>query len=209
MADSSRPTAEESVAKWLAALAATGPNPGGGAAAALMAGMAASLTEMVIAYRMDRESDDRAVQARANKALAEALRAAAPSMADRDTEVSEGFAAAAQRRSEPGARESAGVAAAESSVDLGKFATDLIPVLRELAGQAGTLLLADVGVAASALAASVRASAFSVCADLEWSGAADREDRIWEELEDLDSMADELDAIAADVRARLVAPRRS
>jgi len=209
MSEDSRPTAEESVAKWLAALAATGPNPGGGAAAALMAGMAAALTEMVIAYRMDRESDDAAVRARANKALAGALRAAAPSMADKDTEVSEGFAAAAQRRSEPSARESAGVAAAESSAGLGRFAADLIPVLRELAGQAGTLLLADVGVAASALAASVRASALSVCADLEWAGVADRQRRISEELEDLDAMARELDDIAADVRARLVGPRSS
>lgn len=207
MPRSERATAEETVAAWLAALAATGPNPGGGAAAALMAGMAAALTEMVIAYRIDRESDERSVRARANKALAEALRAAAPSMADRDTEVSEGFSAASRGDSDSTTREEAGVAAAESSAALGKFAASLVPVLRELAEQAGTLLLADVGVAASALAASVRAAALNICADLEWAGAGDGHSRIREDLAELDAMAVELDAIAADVRTRLVGSR--
>jgi hypothetical protein len=136
MSDIHRTTGNETIEVWLAALSATGPNPGGGAAAALMAGMAAALAEMVIAYRADRESDEAAVHARANRALAEALRTAAPSMADRDTEVSEGFSAAIRGDAD---REAVGVAAADSSVTLGRFAEDLVPVLRELAGQAGHL----------------------------------------------------------------------
>ena len=41
-----RLTADEPISEWLHALASTGANPGGGAAAALMAGMAAALVEM-------------------------------------------------------------------------------------------------------------------------------------------------------------------
>jgi formiminotetrahydrofolate cyclodeaminase len=213
-------TADETIASWLESLAQRGANPGGGAAAALMAGMAAALAEMVAAYRSaasenaaenDAESDaerDAERGARAQGAFAAAIREAAPSMADRDTEASAGFAAASRTEGseaeQRAAKQAASMSAAESSAALGRFAASLVPVLHELASDAGTLLLADVGVAAATLAASARAAALNISADLRLAkdSGEGREDLLGA-LDRLDSTVRELDGIAEAVRVRL------
>jgi methenyltetrahydrofolate cyclohydrolase len=204
---SDRETANENVASWLRALAATGPNPGGGAAAALMAGMAAALAEMVAAYRAEAHPERAELHERAHRALAAAMREAAPALADQDTQVAAGFAAAAGHRAGEPERVAAGTAAAESSAALGRFGRTLVPVLHDLEREVGRFLLADVGVAAAALATSMRAAALNVCADLDWAGVdvTERGDLL-DALAELDATAAELDGIAASVRARLGPP---
>lgn len=208
MAENGDSTGDESISSWLASLAQTGANPGGGAAAALMAGMAAALAEMVAAYRAADGSTDAERGARAQQAFAASLRQTAPAMADADTAVAAGFAAAshaggseAQRMA---AKQTASLTAAESSASLGRFAARLVPVLHELAGDAGTLLLADVGVSAAALAASARAAALNISADLRLAkdAGSGRQDLL-DDLRRLDETVRELDAIAETVRTRL------
>ncbi|BDZ44504.1 cyclodeaminase/cyclohydrolase family protein [Naasia aerilata] len=154
MTDGTAETGSESISEWLTSLARTGANPGGGAAGAVMAGMAAALAEMVAAYRTSAKSADVVDSAKATAAFAAAMRTSAPALADEDTAASSGFAAAYQVGPEEreAAKRAAGLRAAESSVELGKFVERLVPVLRQLAGEAGEFLLSDVGTASAALA---------------------------------------------------------
>lgn len=202
-----RLTADEPISEWLQALASTGPNPGGGAAAALMAGMAAALAEMVAAHRRSQESPEAEVRRRTLEAFSAAIRQAAPAMADQDTAASAGFAAANEQRDtedRSAARREASLAAAESSVSLGRFAATLVPVLRELVDDTSTLLLADVGVAAAALAASTRAAALNVCTDLLLANQAGtgRSDLL-SAFDELETTTSDLQVIVDQVRARI------
>jgi hypothetical protein len=80
----------------------------------------------------------------------------------------------------------------------------LVPVLRELVDDTSTLLLADVGVAAAALAASTRAAALNVCTDLllahqAGSGRSD----LLAAFDELEATTSDLQAIDDQVRARI------
>ena len=200
-------TADEPISEWLQSLASTGPNPGGGAAAALMAGMAAALAEMVVAHRAPEGSPDAEVRRRSLEAFSAAIREAAPAMADRDTAASSGFAAFDRRSSaeaRSAARREASIAAADSSASLGRFAASLVPVLQELVDDTSTLLLADVGVAAAALAASTRAAALNVCTDLLLAAdaGAGRSDLL-DAFDELEATTAELQAVVDRVRERI------
>ncbi|GGI47532.1 formiminotetrahydrofolate cyclodeaminase [Agromyces flavus] len=202
-----RLTADEPISEWLRSLASTGPGPGGGAAAALMAGMAAALAEMVVAHRTRRNSPDEEVHRRSLEAFSAAIRDAAPAMADQDADASAGFAAANQPddpHDRSTARRDASLVAAESAASLGRFASKLVPVLQELGDDSSTLLLADVGVAAATLAASTRAAALNVCTDLLLAAEAGtgRSDLL-DAFDELEATTADLLAIVDRVRARL------
>jgi formiminotetrahydrofolate cyclodeaminase len=205
-----RLTADEPISEWLHALASTGANPGGGAAAALMAGMAAALVEMVVAYRKPHASPEEEIRRACLEAFSAAMRETAPGMADRDEAASSGFAAASRRddaESRSAAMRAASLAAAESSAALGRFAADLVPVLEEHVDDTSTLLLADVGTAAATLAASTRAAALNVGTDLRLAGAdgSGRPDLI-DAFDELEVTTRELAAIVDRVRERLAPP---
>lgn len=206
-----RLTADEPISEWLHALASTGANPGGGAAAALMAGMAAALVEMVVAHRKAHGSPEDEIRRRCLEAFSAAMRETAPEMADRDTAASSGFAAANQRddaADRSAAMREASLAAAESSVSLGRFAVTLVPVLEELVVDTSTLLLADVGTAAATLAASTRAAALNVGTDLRLAGAvgSGRSDLL-DAFDELEATTSRLDAIVEQVRTRITPTR--
>jgi formiminotetrahydrofolate cyclodeaminase len=206
-----RLTADEPISEWLHALASTGANPGGGAAAALMAGMAAALVEMVVAHRASQASPEDEIRRRCLEAFSGAMRQAAPEMADQDTAASSGFAAAYRRddaAERSAAMREASLAAAESSVSLGRFAATLVPVLEELVDGTSTLLLADVGTAAATLAASTRAAALNVGTDLRIAGetGSGRSDLL-DAFDELEATTRELDAIVDRVRDRITPSR--
>lgn len=206
-----RLTADEPIAEWLHALASTGANPGGGAAAALMAGMAAALVEMVVAHRKPHASPEEEIRQRCLEAFSAAMRETAPEMADQDTAASSGFAAANRREDatqRSSAMREASLAAAESSVSLGRFAATLLPVLQQLVDDTSTLMLADVGVAAATLAASTRAAALNVGTDLRLAGAvgSGRSD-LRDAFDELEATTRELEAIVDRVRERIAPPR--
>jgi formiminotetrahydrofolate cyclodeaminase len=205
-----RLTADEPISEWLHALASTGANPGGGAAAALMAGMAAALVEMVVAHRRSHASPEEEIRRRCLEAFSAAMRETAPEMADRDTAASSGFAAANRRddaEDRSAAMREASLAAAESSVSLGRFAAGLVPVLEELVDDTSTLLLADVGTAAATLAASTRAAALNVGTDLRIAGesGSERSDLI-RAFDELEATTEELDGIVRRVLGRIAPP---
>lgn len=206
-----RLTADEPISEWLHALASTGANPGGGAAAALMTGMAAALVEMVVAHRKPHASPEEEIRQQCLAAFSAAIRETAPGMADRDTAASSGFADASRRddaESRATAMREASLAAAESSAALGRFAANLVPVLEELVDDTSTLLLADVGTAAATLAASTRAAALNIGTDLRLSGedGAGRSDLL-DAFDELEATTRELDTIVHRVRARIVQGR--
>jgi formiminotetrahydrofolate cyclodeaminase len=206
-----RLTADEPISEWLRSLASTGPNPGGGAAAALMAGMAAALVEMVVAHRRSDASPEEEIRRRCREAFSAAMRETAPVLADQDTAASSGFAAASRRddgEDRSVAMREAGLAAAESSASLGRFAATLVPMLEELVDDTSTLLLADVGTAAATLAASTRAAALNVGTDLRIAGdtGSGRSDLL-DAFDELEATTRELDAIVDRVRGR-IAPSR-
>lgn len=206
-----RLTADEPIAEWLHALASTGANPGGGAAAALMAGMAAALVEMVVAHRKPHASPEEEIRQRCLEAFSAAMRETAPDMADQDTAASSGFAAANRREDaaqRSAAMREASLVAAESSVSLGRYAATLLPVLQQLVDDTSTLMLADVGVAAATLAASTRAAALNVGTDLRLAGAvgSGRSD-LRDAFDELEATTRELEAIVDRVRERIAPPR--
>lgn len=206
-----RLTADEPIAEWLHALASTGANPGGGAAAALMAGMAAALVEMVVAHRKPHASPEEEIRQRCLEAFSAAMRETAPDMADQDTAASSGFAAANRREDaaqRSAAMREASLVAAESSVSLGRYAATLMPVLQQLVDDTSTLMLADVGVAAATLAASTRAAALNVGTDLRLAGAvgSGRSD-LRDAFDELEATTRELEAIVDRVRERIAPPR--
>lgn len=209
-------TADSTISSWLEALADAGPNPGGGAAAALLAGMAAALAEMVAGLSLENtRRDDRERQMRAHLKAASAIRVSAPTLADGDAHTSSGFASAyalpegSQERD--AAISSASIAGAESAAALGKAAANLAQVLKALVADVQSpLLQADVAVSASTLAASVRAAAINMAADLHLAddAAAARPD-LYDTLKNLDAVALELDSIPRQVRTALSARRTS
>lgn len=206
-----RLTADEPISEWLHSLASTGANPGGGAAAALMAGMAAALVEMVVAYRKPHASPEEEIRRRCLEAFSAAMRETAPGLADQDAAASSGFAAASRQDagSRSAAMRAASLAAAESSAALGRFAADLVPVLQELVDDTSTLLLADVGTAAATLAASTRAAALNVGTDLRLSGedGSGRSDLV-DAFDELEATTRDLESIVDRVRERVAPSHR-
>lgn len=201
MADS---TADDAIGSWLESLATPGGRPGGGAAAALMVGMAAGLAEMVAGYRKSPDAAGGEIRDRATRAFAAAIRESAPDLADRDAAASAGFAAAARADDREAAMQLAALAAAESSAAVGGYAARLVPVLEDLEKDASILLLADVGAAAAVLAAGTRTAALNVRADLlTAAGAAAGRQDLRDSVDELDATTMRLDAIAESVRTHL------
>ncbi|MFS0894676.1 cyclodeaminase/cyclohydrolase family protein [Microbacterium sp. 179-I 3D3 NHS] len=138
---------------WLAELGRPHGAPGGGAAAGVMLGIAASLLRMVAEYTPD---DDRA--ARCGERLAD-VRAEALAAVEADGVSSAGFGAALALPADDPDRDArvrdAAVDAAVSSVRLGDVGIRLIPEIRLLADIGNPHLTADLAVASEALRAGI------------------------------------------------------
>ncbi|HWR85736.1 MAG TPA: cyclodeaminase/cyclohydrolase family protein [Rhodoglobus sp.] len=139
----------------MSALAESTGSPGGGAASALMLGIAAGLTSMVAGY-----SDDAAMVERARALQREALR-----LADADAAASAEFGAAFREGSQEAIRD-ASLGAARSSAELGSLALDALADLEHLAGHGKPSLVADVAVAFAALRAALAGARTNLGYDL-------------------------------------------
>jgi formiminotetrahydrofolate cyclodeaminase len=155
------------VTAWIARLAEPVANPGGGAAAGVMLGVAAGLLSMVGGYTTPDaggpgELD--ALRARARESRRTALRAA-----DDDAQASQAFAAAFRMAEGPARSDSiraASVGAAESAARLGNLAIQSITDAEWLGEHGNPILIADVAVAAAALRATVSSARTNVGVDL-------------------------------------------
>jgi len=167
MSGETGPTRDRAVGEWMHALSESTGTPGGGAGAAVMLGIAASLTSMVGGYT--EASADGRPQLDALLDRARALRDDALRLADDDSAASGAFGAAF-RLPKGSAREEAirraSVAAAGTSAEVGRRAADAVDDLVWLGEHGNRALVADVVVACGALRAAIAGARTNVSFDL-------------------------------------------
>ena len=158
----------QSVDQWLDELGSSAPAPGGGAAGALGAAMAAALVEMVGNLSVDRGQDDAAL--RSVTARASALRHRATALADEDAEV---FTAVmdsyrlprgddAEKSARRAAIDAALAGAARVPLDVAGLAAEVVGLSAELLPMANPNVLSDVAVAAAGARAALDSSVVNV-----------------------------------------------
>lgn len=172
----------QGVEDWLAELGSAAPTPGGGAAAAMTAAIAAGLVQMVANLTTGRakyaeyEKDTARILDRAAELRHDAL-----ALAGEDAEA---FAAvmAAYRLplTDPDRAEhvrAATIVAAEAPLRIAAVAAEVATLAAELPGRSNPNVLSDVAVAASTAAAAIESAAINVEINLSGLPDADREPR--------------------------------
>jgi formiminotetrahydrofolate cyclodeaminase len=164
MADDDLIPAATPLDEWLDRLAEGHGAPGGGAACAVMTAIAAALLGMVAAYTPD-EPDAARARERVDR-----IRRQATAAAEADGVRSAGFGAALAMEDGPERESSvraATVEATDSSLAVGKIATNLVEEVRLLAEVGNPNVEADLLVAGEALAAALGGVVATTRADLD------------------------------------------
>jgi methenyltetrahydrofolate cyclohydrolase len=177
----------ETIGSWLDRLAAHGSNPGGGAAAALMAATGLALTEMVAAH------GDRTVVL---VAQTRALRERALALIDEDARASGDLALAwrAKLAHLPDtAREGA-----RTSAEILRLGAAALPLLAELEERGNPVLRADLAAAAAGLGAASRIAAINLAGNLALAG--ERSGAMVEILDGGAGISARLDAVVDRIR---------
>ncbi|MGX1590609.1 cyclodeaminase/cyclohydrolase family protein [Glutamicibacter sp. NPDC055491] len=202
-----RPISEARIGPWLEELAESDGNPGGGAAAALMLGVAAALMSMSAGYVSasgPAQAELAGLQARAKQLRIDAL-----GMADRDAKASADFGeASAQPPSEQRDRQLAAAClqAAKSSAALGALAMTAVNDLRWLGQHAKPQLVADVAAALGMVRAVLQAASSNLRYDLSQlpSGPAHAQHSgLWDTAASLERAMQTAAQLAARVDARI------
>ncbi|MFJ5106389.1 MULTISPECIES: cyclodeaminase/cyclohydrolase family protein [unclassified Glutamicibacter] len=202
-----RPISEARIGPWLEELAESDGNPGGGAAAALMLGVAAALMSMSAGYVSasgPAQAELAGLQARAKQLRIDAL-----GMADRDAKASADFGeASAQPPSEQRDRQLAAAClqAAKSSAALGALAMTAVNDLRWLDQHAKPQLVADVAAALGMVRAVLQAASSNLRYDLSQlpSGPAHAQHSgLWDTAASLERAMQTAAQLAARVDARI------
>lgn len=155
---------------WLDRLAAPGPDPGGGAAGAVMLALGAALLEKVAGYPPRSGTGD----LRPTGAAAALLRGRAQELVVADGAASARLVAALRAGTDDLAP--AALAAAGTSADLVHLAADAEPLLTVLAERGSAALQADVAAAAAAYGAGVRIALVNLVGNVDL-GTTHRADR--------------------------------
>lgn len=181
---------------WLDRLAAPGPDPGGGAAAAVMLGLGSALAAMVAGYPPQPGGPDLVP----TREAADALRARALELVASDAAASARLVAA--WRSGSADLAPAAVAAAGTSAAIVAVAAAAEPLLGLLAEHGSRLVLADVAAAAASYGAAVRVATVNLTGNL---AAAEDAGAGPDDLAPLAAAVGPADALVArfDVLARL------
>jgi len=198
-------TGDSTVTEWMRRLALPVGDPGGGAASAVMLGVACALTAMVARYSGGRRGggDDvdgdrlEELAARADERRAKAL-----ALADVDAERSREYGAAFHVPAGPEHDEAvrtAGERAAESSETIGDLALEARHDLREVAGVTARFLLPDALVATAAL----RAAIVGARTNLEADAGGLPEAEVAEHVGRYDEAVEHLDRLETELRERL------
>lgn len=187
-------TGDSTVTEWMRRLALPVGDPGGGAAAAVMLGVACALTAMVARYSGDGLSP---VAARADERRAKAL-----ALADVDAERSREYGAAFHVPPGPehdDAVRAAGERAAESSETIGDLALEAKDDLRAVAEATARFLLPDALVATAAL----RAAIVGARTNLEADAGGLPEAEVRGHVGRYDEAVEHLDRLERELRERL------
>ena len=148
--------------EWLDRLAERGGAPGGGSASGVLLGIGAALLSMVLGYGERRG----ALRTRATDLRVEALDAALRDAAA-SAELGAALALPADLPARPGRVADAALAGARSTAELGATGVALVDLLEETATDTAHGLMADVGVAAEAIAAGLGGALTTLRGDLE------------------------------------------
>lgn len=162
---------EGSVQEWLAELASAAPAPGGGAAAAMDAAVAAALVAMVcnLTIGKPRYAEHEATMTEA-LAHADVLREQALSLAAADAEAFDKVAAAyrlpketeADKQARSAAIQAALAGAADVPLRTAALAAEVIGLARRILDGANVNVISDVAVAAASARAALTAAAINV-----------------------------------------------
>jgi len=197
----------QSIGDWLDALGSSAPAPGGGAAAALLVAVGASLIEMVTNLTIGKpryaEHEERMIRARddAARIRAAALRASA------DDERAFDSVAAAYKipRDDPGrsaAIQEATANAARPPLRTAELAAQVIALAADIREGSNVNVASDVGVAASSARAGLESAAINVEVNLAALHDADLVRTLAEELAKHVTAATAADTTIQRVRAR-------
>jgi formiminotetrahydrofolate cyclodeaminase len=179
MSDPNRPVAGETLADFTEALASERPTPGGGAAAAVAATLAASLTGMVVRLSLDRPkyADHAPLHAEA-LAASDANRARFLELADEDAAAYASYRAARKLPHETEEEEAARAAATRDAarqaaavpLEVVQVCHAQVELVERLAGRSNLYVGSDLDVAALLLEAAARSAAANVTVNLDAIG---------------------------------------
>jgi formiminotetrahydrofolate cyclodeaminase len=167
----SRPTASQPIGEWLEALGSSAPAPGGGAAAAMTAGIGAALVEMVGNLTIGKPAfAEHEAHVTAVRDAARELRARALAEVDRDaaafSELMAVYRLPKDTDQQKAARrqviQAATRRAADVPLEVAATAAEVARLAAQLPGRSNPNVLSDVGVAASAAAAAIESAAINV-----------------------------------------------
>jgi len=158
----------QTVDAWLDELGSSAPAPGGGAAGALSAAMAAGLVEMVGNLSVGKGQDDAALGETVQRAAA--LRRRAAELADEDAEVFTAVMAAyklprgddAEKAARRSAIDAALIGAARVPLEVATVAAEVVRLCTGIAPLSNPNVLSDVAVSAAAARAAVDSSVVNV-----------------------------------------------
>ncbi|CAA9217160.1 MAG: Formiminotetrahydrofolate cyclodeaminase [uncultured Corynebacteriales bacterium] len=158
----------QTVDQWLDELGSSAPAPGGGAAGALSAAMAAGLVEMVGNLSVGKGQDDAALRETVERAAS--LRRRAAELADEDAEVFTAVLAAyklpradeAEKAARRSAIDLALVGAARVPLEVATVAAEVVRLCTGIAPLSNPNVLSDVAVSAAAARAAVDSSVVNV-----------------------------------------------
>ena len=196
---------DDTIAGFLAQLAARVPAPGGGATAALHTAQAAALLAMVARYS-DGARYDAAVMGRVT-AAADALRSRALELAEADAAAFGAVGEAYQLpRSADGRSEAIAAAlagAARPPADVVRLALRLIPLAEELLAAGNRNVITDVGAAAEAARAAAVTARLNIEVNLRGITDAALRDELAETARACDAVVERADRVVAAVRAEI------
>jgi formiminotetrahydrofolate cyclodeaminase len=171
MTQPSGPAGAQPIGEWLDSLASSRPAPGGGAAAAVTASVAAGVVEMVCAISAGKPEMASHEQHLAQvRTTARELRLGSLVLADHDGEAFTALLAAgrlphdgrAQQASRQAAIQAATLRAATIPLEIAACGAGVARLAAQLPGRSARTVLSDVGVAATCAAAAIEAAAVNV-----------------------------------------------
>ena len=203
----------QTVDQWLDELGSSAPAPGGGAAGALSAAMAAGLVEMVGNLSVGKGQDDAALRETLERASS--LRRRATELADEDAEVFTAVMAAyklprgddAEKAARRASIELALVGAARVPLEVATVGAEVVRLCTGIAPLSNPNVLSDVAVAAAAARAAVDSSVVNVEVNLALLKDETARTELTAALEPYTSGAVQAEAerVLAEVRTRITA----
>ncbi|MCO1581979.1 cyclodeaminase/cyclohydrolase family protein [Crossiella sp. SN42] len=202
----------EHVEDWLSRLASAGPAPGGGAAAAMHAAMAAALVEKVCNFTIGRPSyaEHESLVRRVCQEASE-LRRQAVELADADarafTSVTEAYKLPAngehERMARSAAIQGALVMAAAVPVRTAEVASRVLELVERIIGRSNTAVLSDLAVSASSSGAALASASVHVEVNRASINSPEVAERLGDAVAKIEEAIENAHRISAEVRERI------